>query len=368
MDPVRVGVIGCGNISGIYLKNLTASPFVEVVGCADIEMERAYARSHEFGVAACTVEELLADPAIELVVNLTVPNAHAEVALAAIRAGKSVYNEKPLAVDTSDAARLLIEAEQRGLRVGCAPDTFLGAGLQTCRKLIDEGWIGEPVAAVAFMTSAGPERWHPNPDFFYQTGGGPLFDMGPYYLTALVSMLGPIARVTGAARATFPARTITSAPRFGESIDVETPTHVSGLLEFGTGVIGTMIMSFDVWGANLPHLEIYGSEGSLSLPDPNRFDGPVRVRRAGSSDWHEMPLTHAYVANSRGLGVVDMAIALRQGDKHRAHGALGYHVLEVMHAVLRAAEAREHVVIESTCERPKPLPTYAPGSPPWLGT
>lgn len=350
----------------MYLKNLISSPQVEVVACADIEMERAYARSHEFGVAVCTVEELLDDPGIELVVNLTVPKAHAEVALAVLKAGKSVYNEKPLAVDLEDGARLLAEAEARGLRVGCAPDTFLGAGLQTCRKLIDEGWIGEPVAATAFMMSPGHESWHPNPDFYYQPGGGPLFDMGPYYLTALVSMMGPIERVTGAARATYPVRTITSAPRYGERIKVETPTHVTGVLEFRTGAIANIITSFDVWGANLPHLEIYGTEGSLSLPDPNRFAGPVRVRRAGASDWHEIPLTHAYTENSRGIGVVDMALSLRTGEEHRANGQLGYHVLEVMHAVLTAAEEHRHVTIASTCERPAPLPTYAPGSELWI--
>lgn len=368
LEPVRVGVIGCGNISGIYLRNLQTSSRLEVVACADIDMERAYARGNEFGVAACTVEELLADEAIELVVNLTVPKAHAEVALAALEAGKSVYNEKPLAVELADGARILEEAERRGLLVGCAPDTFLGAGLQTCRKLVDDGWIGEPVGATAFMMSPGHEGWHPNPAFYYEVGGGPLFDMGPYYLTALVSIMGPIARVTGSARATFPFRTITSAPRYGERVKVETPTHVTGLMEFATGAIGTIITSFDVWGANLPYLEIYGTEGSLSLPDPNHFKGPVRVRRAHASEWHEIPLTHGYPENSRGLGVVDMAIALREGGAHRASGQLAYHVLDVMHAILRAAEEGRHITVDSTCERPEPMPIHSPrsGSEPWI--
>lgn len=356
-SPTRIGIIGCGVISGIYLQNARQLESIEVAACADLLPERAQARAAEHGVPrACGVAELLADPEIQIVLNLTIPLAHGEVAMQAIEAGKSVYNEKPLAYRREDARRMLELAKARGVRVGCAPDTFLGAGIQTCRKLIDDGWIGEPIAATAFMMNHGHEHWHPDPGFYYQPGGGPMFDMGPYYLTALVNLMGPVRRVTGSARATFPQRTITSEPKRGTTIVVNTPTHVAGVLDFASGAIGTLITSFDVWGHNLPRIEVYGTAGSLSVPDPNTFGGPVRVRRAGAAEWSEVPLTHGYAKNSRGLGVADMACALRSGRAHRASGELAYHVLDVMHAVHDASAAGRHVELSSTCERPTPLP------------
>jgi predicted dehydrogenase len=352
-----MGVIGCGTISGIYLETTRHLKILEVLACADLYLERAQARAAAFEVPrACSVEELLADPEIELVINLTVPAAHAEVALAALEAGKHVYNEKPLAISRADARRILDLAAARGLLVGSAPDTFLGGGLQTCRKLIDDGWIGEPVAAVAAMMSRGPERWHPDPAFYYQRGAGPMLDMGPYYLTALVSLLGPVRRVTGSTRITFPERTITSAPRYGETIPVQTPTHIAGVLDFASGVVGTIITSFDVWASSLPRIEIYGTRGSLSVPDPNTFGGPVRVRRAGAQEWSEVPLTHGYSENSRGIGVAEMAYALRAGRPHRASGALAYHILDLMLAFEESSEQGCHIEITSACERPAPLP------------
>jgi predicted dehydrogenase len=357
MQPVKVGVVGCGTISGIYLKNSKLFESFDVVACADILPERAAARAEEYGVPkSCTVEELLDDPAIELVLNLTIPAVHAEVSRAALAAGKSVYSEKPLAVTRADGRRLLDLAAERGRRIGCAPDTFLGGGLQTCRKLIDDGWIGEPVAATAFFASHGPEGWHPDPDFYYQPGAGPLFDMGPYYLTALIHLLGPVRRVAAAARISTPERLITSQPKYGTTIAVNTPTHVTGVLDFASGVIGTVITSFDIWANNLPRIEIYGSQGTLSVPDPNTFRGPVRLRRAGATEWSDLPLTHGYTENSRGLGVADLAYALRSGRPHRASGALAYHVLDCMQAFLDSAGAGRHVTLESTCERPAPLP------------
>lgn len=357
MQPVKVGIVGCGTISGIYLKNGRILESIEVVACADIVIERARARAEEYGIPKVyTVDELLADPEIEIVVNLTIPKAHGEVALKAVEAGKSVYNEKPLTVEREEGRRLLEEAKKRGVLVGGAPDTFMGAGLQTCRKLIDDGWIGEPVAATAFMLSRGHESWHPDPAFYYQRGGGPMFDMGPYYLTALVTLLGPVARVTGAARATFPERIITSKPKFGERIKVEVPTHIAGIMQFASGAIGTIVTSFDVWGGNVPHIEIYGTEGTLSVPDPNGFGGPVRIRRAGAREWSEVPHTHGYSENSRGLGVADMAYALRTGRPHRASGELAYHVLDIMHAFHEASEKGVHIELESTCSRPAALP------------
>lgn len=355
-DSTKVGIIGCGNISGIYLANLRRLPGVALVACADLDMGRARAKAAEHGIRAATVDGLLADPAIDLVVNLTVPAAHAAVNRRALLAGKHVYAEKPLATRRADGAATLALARERGVRVGSAPDTFLGGGLQTCRKLLDDGVIGTPVAAVAFMAGHGPEGWHPDPEFFYKPGAGPMFDMGPYYLTALVSLLGPIVRVTGSTRISFPERIIGSGPKAGQRIGVETPTHIAGVLDFAGGAVATIITSFDVWAASLPRIEVYGSEGSLSVPDPNTFGGPVRIRLAQDQEWREMPLTHGYVENSRGLGVADMAAAIRAGRPHRADGELAFHVLDVMAAFEEASTAGRHVVIASGPPRPAPLP------------
>ncbi|MGB9619909.1 MAG: Gfo/Idh/MocA family protein, partial [Armatimonadota bacterium] len=301
MKPAKVGIVGCGNISGIYFKAGQTFEAIEITACADIIMDRAKAKAEEFGCKAVTVDELLADPEIEIVMNLTIPAAHAEVAFKAIEAGKSVHNEKPLAITREDGKKMLEMAKARGVRVGCAPDTFMGAGIQTCIKLIDDGWIGEPIGATAFMLCHGHESWHPDPEFYYKAGGGPVFDMGPYYITALVAMMGAARRVTGSARVTFPERTITSKPKYGTKIKVDVPTHVAGVIDFANGAIATIIQSFDVWGHNLPRIEIYGTEGSMSVPDPNGFGGPVKVMRPGG-EWTEMPLSHGYAENSRGIG------------------------------------------------------------------
>jgi predicted dehydrogenase len=360
---IGVGVIGCGVISGIYLENCQRFSALNVVSCADREMDRARARAVQYGVPkACTVEELLSDSTISIVINLTIPKAHAEIALAAVRAGKSVYNEKPLTISREEGQQLLVEARDRKVLVGSAPDTFLGAGLQTCRKLIDDGAIGTPVAATAFMLCHGHESWHPDPDFYYQPGGGPMFDMGPYYLTALVSLLGPVQRVTGSTRTTFPERTITSKPKYGNTIVVNTPTHVVGVLDFASGAIGTLVTSFDVWAAQVPPIEVYGSEGTLSVPDPNSFGGSVRLRSAGAREWSEVPLTHSNSQNSRGLGVADMAQALGSGRPHRANGKLAYHVLDIMHAIHTASTEGRHIELTTLCDRPAPLP---PGLAEW---
>jgi len=357
MGRTKVGVIGCGNISSIYLQADKTFESIQTVACADLILERAQAQAEKHEIpCACTPEALLADPEIEIVVNLTIPPAHFPVAMAALEAGKSVHNEKPLTLTRAEGKQLLELAKAKGLRVGCAPDTFMGGGIQTCRKLIDDGWIGEPIGATAFMLCHGHESWHPSPAFYYQVGGGPMFDMGPYYLTALVTLMGPVRYVSGATRITFPERTITSKPLYGTVVKVEVPTHVVGLLEFANGAIGNIITSFDVWAHELPRIEIYGTEGSLSVPDPNGFGGPVRVRRAGAQEWSEVPLTHGYAQNSRGIGVADMAYALRSGRKHRASGELAYHVLDIMHAVHDSAREGKRVTLESSCERPAALP------------
>lgn len=353
--PVKVGLIGCGNISEIYLKNDARFDPYQIVAVADLMPDRAQARADAYGVTAMSVEDLLADPAIEVVLNLTVPMAHAAVDEQAMVTGKSVYSEKPLAVELADGQRLVQIAAAQGVRLGCAPDTFLGAGLQTCRRAIDDGLIGEPVAATAFFQSHGPEKWHPNPEFFYLHGGGPMLDMAPYYLTTLVSLLGPVRRVTGSSRASFTERALGSPGREGERIPVETSTHFAGVLDFAAGPIATLVTSFDVWASEVPRIEVYGSEGTLSVPDPNTFGGPVRLRRAGEETWEELPITLPWDTNSRGLGLADLCAGLRSSEPHRASGELALHVLEIMHAVSTASEMSAHVTIQTAPERPAPL-------------
>jgi len=352
-SPTRIGLVGCGNISDIYLENSQHFDAFDITACADRVPGRAKAKAAQHGIArSLAPESLLRDPDIDLVLNLTTPDAHAEIALAAVSNGKHVYNEKPLTISREDGRTLLDLAAENGVRVGGAPDTFLGGGLQTGRQLIDDGVIGEPVAATAFMMHHGHESWHPDPAFYYQRGGGPLFDMGPYYLTALINLMGPVRAVSATARMTFPTRTVTSEPKQGERITVDTPTHISASLEFAQGSIGTMIMSFDVWDHHCPLLEVHGSAGSMALPDPNEFGGVVRVKRAGKSRWQSRPLAFGWTGNSRGLGVADMAAAIQEGRPHRCSGELTYHVLDVMHAVMESAESGRRTALGSTCERP----------------
>lgn len=355
---VSVGVIGCGKISSIYLQAPRTFDILDIVACSDQIRERAESQAATFGIPrVLSVEELLADPTIEIVLNLTIPRAHAEIGMAALQAGKSVYGEKPLALNRTEGHALLRLAQERKLYIGSAPDTFLGGGIQTCVKLINDGAIGTPIAATAFCVGHGPENWHPDPDFYYQPGAGPLFDMGPYYLTALVALMGPVRRVASSTRITFPERVITSQPHQGEIIKVNTPTHIAGTLEFTSGAIATLITSFDVWHHQLPHIEIYGTDGTLKVPDPNTFGGPVLLRKAGEPQWSDMPLTHGYTNNSRGIGLADMAYAMRTGTSHRANETLALHVLDTMQALHESSQEGRHVVLDSTCSRPAPLNT-----------
>ncbi len=357
MARTKVGIIGCGNISGIYLQNLTKNfRNVELVACADMMQERAEAKAAEHGIRAMSVDALLADPEISIVVNLTIPKAHAAVTLQILNAGKHAYLEKPFAITREDGLAMLAKAREKGLRIGCAPDTFLGGGIQTVRKLLDDGWIGKPVGATAFMTCHGHESWHPDPEFYYEVGGGPMFDMGPYYLTALVNLLGPVASAAGHADITFPTRTITSEKKFGKIVEVEVPTHVTGLLRFAGGQSATVMTTFDVWHSQLPRIELYGSEGTMIVPDPNSFGGPVLLRRMGQSDWSTIPLSHGHSDNSRGIGVADMARGIAAGTPHRADMTLAYHVLDVMHAIHDGAREERTVRLASTCARPEALP------------
>ena len=355
-SKTNIGVIGCGQISSIYMEAPATFDNLNIVACADIDMEKARAQAERFSIPrVCTVEELLVDPAVEIVLNLTIPKVHVEVGLAALAAGKSIYSEKPLGVDRKQAKTLLDAAHAKGLHAGCAPDTFLGGGIQTCIQLINDGQIGTPVAATAFMLNHGPEHWHLDPDFYYQPGGGPLFDMGPYYLTALIALIGPVRRVTGSTQTTFPERTITSRLKYGTKITVNTPTHLVGVLDFDNGAVGTIITSFDVWSHHLPRLEVYGTEGTLSVPDPNKFGGPVLIRRAEESEWREANISHGYTKNSRGIGLADMAFAIQTQRPQRASGEMAYHVLDIMQSISEASIQGRHIELSSTCERPAPL-------------
>lgn len=355
MQKIKVGVIGCGNISGIYFKNLTEvfSAIMEVKAVCDLIPERA-AYAHEtygFPVAERD-EDIFQDPEIELVLNITRPWEHYGINKRALLAGKNVYCEKPLGITREEGREILELAREKGLLAGGAPDTYLGSGLQTCRKLIDDGWIGTPVSATAFMMNHGHESWHPGPEFYYQKGGGPMLDMGPYYLTALVSLMGPVESVMGSTCVTYPTRTITSQPQYGKVIDVEVPTYVAGLLNFQNGAKGTIITTFDVWSAELPFIEIYGSEGTLSVPDPNTFGGPVRYRRHDSDTFTEIPLIFGYRENSRGLGLADMAMAIRNQRKPRNGVGLTYHVLDIMCAIHESSDQGQRIRLTSTCDRP----------------
>jgi len=357
MKTTKVGLIGCGNISGQYFQWFQSQPNVKIDACADLDFSRANARAGEFGVRPLTVDQLLNDPEIEIVLNLTIPKAHVEVNMAALSAGKHVYCEKPFALDLQAGIDAIQFANKAGLRVGCAPDTFMGAGLQTCRKLVDDGVIGVPIAAACNYAHHGPDPFRPVFDyaFVYQKGGGPMLDMGPYYVTALINFIGPIHRVSGAARASFPERIVGAGEKKGTRIPVEVPTYYAAVFEFASGAIATACLSFDLWGHNLPKLEIYGSEGTLSVPDPNWFEGPVRLLRPGAKEWTDIPLIHSR-KTLRGIGVSDMAEAIVENRPHRASGQLALHALEAMLAVEKAVGTGAYCVLKTTCERPDPLP------------
>ncbi|MDR0249508.1 MAG: Gfo/Idh/MocA family oxidoreductase [Oscillospiraceae bacterium] len=355
----NVGIIGCGDISGIYIKNLKGmfAEKVNVAGVCDVRRERALSRLTEYsaGKLYASAEELLADPAVDIAVNLTRPHEHFAVTRAALAAGKHVYSEKPLGATPEEGAELAALAEEKGLLLGCAPDTFLGAGIQTCRKLIDDGRIGDVVAASAFMTCRGHESWHPDPEFYYKKGGGPMLDMGPYYITALVALLGPVCAVSGVVKTSFATRTITSREKYGTEVIVDTPTHLAGTVEFECGAVGTVITSFDVHAAQLPKIEIYGSEGTLSVPDPNTFGGPVKLYLPQDGAFREQPLLYRYCENSRGLGVYDMVCHMEDGSPLRVGAPLALHALEVMTGFERSYNSGKYVQLGAKPPRPAPL-------------
>ena len=353
-EPVRIGLIGCGRISAAYLEAAPDYPVLDIVACADLDRSAAARVAAEFGLQALDVDALLARGDIEAILNLTVPGAHAPVNLAALQAGKHVYCEKPFAVDPAAGAGVLAAARQRGLRVGGAPDTFLGAGHQTVRALVDAGRIGRVVAATAIWLGHGHEGWHPSPAFFYAPGGGPHFDMAPYHLTALVHALGPVRAVTAMAGRAFDTRTVGSGPDAGAAVPVQVSTHLSGTIEMVSGCLVTIAMSYDVWRHSNPRMELHGTAGSISAPDPNRFGGPVAVADPGG-EWTEAPLRPGPARNARSIGLADLCMGLRTGAPHRCSGELAQHVLEVMDALERSAERRAQVAVDSRPDRPAPM-------------
>ncbi len=358
-EPLRIGIIGLGTISAQYLHTLDRLESVELVAVADLDHSLAQAVAEErTGVRACGVAQLLAATDVELVLNLTIPAAHAGIALQAISAGKHVYGEKPLGLNTAEGQEVLTSAAAAGVLIGCAPDTVLGTGIQTARKAIDDNLIGLPIAATATMMVPGHERWHPNPDFYYQPGGGPLLDMGPYYLSALVTLLGPVTTAIGASSRTRSTRTIGSGGRAGQVIPVATDTHITGILTHATGVVSTVVMSFDAVATRSANIEIHGESGTMVVPDPNHFSGDVQVRTLDSNTWTTLPVSAGYPNAGRGIGIADLA-STPAGTSPRAGGQLAYHVLDIMEMVLASAETGRALPVRSTAERPAAVPLQA---------
>jgi len=379
--PFRIGLIGTGRISDIYIQNCSKFDELEIVSCGSLDAEESKKKAQVYGIPRVqSPEEILADPNVDCILNLTIPASHAAVTLQALEAGKHVYSEKPIATDILDCRRILNLARSKNLKVGNAPDTFFGGRWQTVRKLLDQQVIGKPTGVMAFAGTHGVERHHPNPDFYYQTGGGPLLDLGPYYLTAMVFLLGPIIKVSGMARKTFDQRMIENGNRYGEKIDVEVDTHSLSMLEFQNGTIGSMTLSFDIWDSETPRFEIYGEDGTICIPDPdpvhgaNIFQGPVLYRTRSESRWEFQPRpkdrgdwlvaenTHGFNQDSRGVGLLDLYYAVRDDRTVRASAELAAHVSEVMHGILDAPGQGGFVAINSTCDVPEILPENFPAS------
>ncbi|MFI3325972.1 MAG: Gfo/Idh/MocA family oxidoreductase [Clostridia bacterium] len=352
----NIGIVGIGKISGIYLENITNMfKEIQIVAVCDLVKQRALKAQEDYNIPKVydTMYELVEDEEIDIVLNLTRPYEHFEVSKLALEKGKNVYSEKPLGACYEEGVKLVKLAEEKGLLIGGAPDTFMGAGIQSCKKIIEDGVIGDVVGAAAFMITHGPENWHPDPDFFYQYGGGPMFDMGPYYVTSLVNLLGGVKSVTGVARKGFDTRIATCKEQFGKKIEVNVPTYTTGILTFDSGVVGTLFTTFDVVYKGQSRYEIYGSEGTLIVPDPNTFGGPLYVIHRLDGEKREMPLTFAYKGNSRALGLADMAKALETGRPARCSYKQTLHVLEIMESFTKSSDLRQTVDLE-TSYKPEP--------------
>jgi predicted dehydrogenase len=355
-NPHRLGIVGLGTISAAYLETFADSSQIQITAVADLDADRARTLAAGLPHArALSVAELVASDTVDTVLNLTIPAAHAQIALAAIENGKNVYGEKPLAAEMTDARAMVAAALAAGVGLGSAPDTVLGTGLQTARHAVDSGLIGRPLAATAVMVTAGHERWHPNPDFYYQPGGGPLLDMGPYYVAALVHLLGPVRSVTGSASRLRAERTIGSGPRAGTVIPVDVDTHVSGVLEHDSGVLSTITTSFDGATTTASPIEVHGENGTLTVPDPNRFDGETRLFAAGTGEWQTVPVAAGYTDGARGVGLLDFVTATTARPA-RANGSLALHSLDVMTALLQSAAEGRRIELTTTTERPPAVP------------
>lgn len=375
-SAMKVGLVGTGRISDIYLTNCAKFDETEIVACASLDPREASEQAKKFDIPrVLTPQELISDNSIDCVLNLTVPTAHFGISNAALEAGKHVYTEKPFATSLVEAKKLIETATAKGLMIGSAPDTFLGGRWQTVRSLIDSGVIGEPSGFMAHVGTHGVERHHPNPDFYYQQGGGPLLDLGPYYLTVMVFLFGSIRRVCGMSNRSMGSRLIENGPRNGEFVPVEVDTHSLSLIEFSSGVVGSMTMSFDVWDSESPRFEVYGSDGTISIPDPdpvdgaNNFGGPVWYRRRSDSRWEYQPRptdrpaewkiatnNHGFNDNCRGLGLKDLVLAVSEKREPRASGHLAFHVLEAMLGIQESSELTDFREVLSTTKRPDPMP------------
>jgi predicted dehydrogenase len=385
MEPFKVGVIGLGDISDVYLTNLGKYPAVSLTACASRGLEKAQRAAERYGIprACASGMEVIEDPAVEIILNLTPPGSHGAYNIAAVEAGKHLYTEKPLAATLEESREIIRIARERGVRVGSAPDTFLGGRLQTVRALLDANAIGEVFAASAFVVNHGHEWHHPNPAFFYEPGGGPLLDIGPYYITALLSLMGPVRRCSALSVRPFDERTIPTGPRRGEVLPVHMDTHLTGNLEFASGAIATIITSFDVWGSELPRIEFYGTKGTICIRDidplggPNLFGGPILIMTEENYRWKTQPppvppgpwkeitpdrpfSETGHDANSRGIGLVDMAYGIREGRPHRASGEMALNAMETMFGMITSAREGRFVDVESTFQRPDPLPKNFP--------
>ncbi len=360
MKRVKIAMIGVGNISGIYLQNITQTfRELELIGVCDLVRSRAENAQKEYGIPRIyeTMYDAFADPDVELVLNLTRPSEHFGVSKAALLAGKHVYSEKPLGADLAEGTELRRIAEEKGLLLGGAPDTFLGAGIQTCRKLIDDGFIGTPIGSAAYMIGHGHESWHPDPEFYYKRGGGPMFDMGPYYLTTMINLMGGVRRVFSASRTVSLKRLITSQPLAGTVIDVDVHTHIVGTVEYCSGAVGTIFTTFDVYfpPEKTRFIEIYGTEGTLFVPDPNTFSGAIGLYRPEEGALREIPMMFGYPENSRALGLADMAKALVTGRAPRCGVQQTYHVLEIIEGFETSAKTGAWTDIGSVYERQAPM-------------
>lgn len=379
MRNVNVGILGCGVISNTYIRDIKRFyPSLHLAACADVNVELAKSHAEKYQIpSGCSVEEMLAMEEVELVVNLTPPQFHMELNKKILQAGKHVFCEKPFAPTAAQARQVMDLADEKGLLVGSAPDTFLGSSLQTCRKILDDGWIGKPLYVTANMMSNGVETWHPAPANFYRQGSGPLYDMGPYYFTALAALLGPVKRVSAFSGTGFPVRKVYTGPLKGQEVLVETPTHYSGTAELVSGVIVSMNISFDIWHSNLPMFEIYGTDGTLEVPDPNMSGGRPRVYRKESTldvlyddsretkekqdTSVELPELYPHIGDyTRGIGVLDLACAIDEKRKPRVNAEMACHVIEAITGMMESAQDKKVYEMKTTCEKPEPIKTGTP--------